>query len=251
MNYFEFYSGDYTRDTADLTMIEHGAFLLLLADYYATETPKPNHNPTLFRIARAMTKEEQDAVIAVADRFFPVNPADGLRHNDRADREIAKARVRIESARENGRRGGRPKKPNQNPAGSDPVNRNGTQPITQEQTGSKAPQTPCSIKEQKQNPPEAAIDPKADLFARWKSLPGSGGGAFLVKLLRDHKPEQRVLDAIEATLAETRADPKAYVIGVLAKKPPSGPLEAAAMEADRLSAKWAADPDSAPWAGAL
>lgn len=89
------------------------------------------------------------------------------------------------------------------------------------------------------SPPAAAnCDPKAELFARWKSVPGSGGGAFLVKLLRDHKPEQRVLEAIEATLAETRADPKAYVLGVLAKG--ADPLD-----------RWADNPDDAPWAGAV
>lgn len=86
--------------------------------------------------------------------------------------------------------------------------------------------------------PAASIDPKADLFNRWKTVPGSGGGAFLVKLLKDHKPEQRVLEAIETTLSETRADPKAYVLGVLAKG--GDPTE-----------KWKQDPDSAPWAGAL
>lgn len=88
------------------------------------------------------------------------------------------------------------------------------------------------------SPPAASTDPKGEIFSRWKSLPGSGGGAFLVKLLKDHKPEQRVLEAIETTLAETRADPKAFVLGVLAKG--ADPTD-----------KWKADPDSAPWAGAL
>jgi len=125
VNYFELYTGDYQRDTADLTLIEHGAFLLLLSAYYATERPLPvgqmgnpretepfpsGFNP-VFRIARAMTDEEKSAVVIVADRFFPIDPVDGLRHNARADEEIAKYRARIDSARENGKRGGRPQKP--------------------------------------------------------------------------------------------------------------------------------------------
>lgn len=88
------------------------------------------------------------------------------------------------------------------------------------------------------SPPAAAFDFKAELFSRWKSMPGSGGGAFLNKLFRDHKPEQRVIEAVETTLAETRADPKAFVLGVLAKG--GDPTD-----------KWISDPDSAPWAGAL
>ncbi len=67
---------------------------------------------------------------------------------------------------------------------------------------------------------EPPFDFKADLFARWKALPNAGGGAFLNKLFRDHKPEDRVMDAVERTLAETRADPKAFVLGIL-KAPPA------------------------------
>lgn len=94
-------------------------------------------------------------------------------------------------------------------------------------------------REKEPNPPAAAaFDFKAELFANWKAMPGSGGGAFLNKLFKDHKPEHRVVEAVEHTLSETRADPKAFVLGVLAKK------------ADATD-KWAANPDSAPWAGAL
>lgn len=68
------------------------------------------------------------------------------------------------------------------------------------------------------SPPAAAFDFKADLFARWKALPASGGGAFLNKLFRDHKPEQRVVEAVERTLDHGPADPKAFVLGVLRKE---------------------------------
>jgi len=79
-------------------------------------------------------------------------------------------------------------------------------------------------KKEQKRPPAAAFDFKADLFARWKDVPGSGGGAFLNKLFRDHKPEQRVVEAVERTLEETRADPKAFVLGVL--KVPGDDLDA-------------------------
>lgn len=122
MNYFEFYCGDYARDTAHLSLAEHGAFLMLLSAYYSTERPLPADLPALHRIARAMTKPEQQAVNAVAEQFFPVGE-DGLRHNERADEEVTKAQGRIDAARANGRKGGRPpnKKPKENPAGFDSV----------------------------------------------------------------------------------------------------------------------------------
>jgi hypothetical protein len=65
--------------------------------------------------------------------------------------------------------------------------------------------------------PAEPADFKAALFARWKALPNGGGGAFLNKLFKDHKPEQRVLEAVEQTLDHEPADPKAFVLGKLKK----------------------------------
>ena len=70
-------------------------------------------------------------------------------------------------------------------------------------------------KEEEKAPSSPAVDFKADLFARWKALPDGGGGPFLAKVFRDHKGEDRVLEAVERTLAEPRADPKAFLLGVL------------------------------------
>lgn len=108
MNYYERYCGDYQRDTAHLSLAEHGAYTMLLDTYFSVEKPLPSDLPSLYRVCRAMTRLEQQAVKAVAEQFFPVSEADGLRHNRRADREIAKARPKIEAARINGRKGGRP-----------------------------------------------------------------------------------------------------------------------------------------------
>lgn len=160
MNYFELYPGDYQRDTGALSLAQHGAFVLLLMTYYATETAIPNDNPTLFRIARAMTEEERDAVVSVADKFFPVSVSDGLRHNERADLDIAKYRIRVESARANGKRGGRPTKPSNNPTLYIPVNPIETQPVTQEVTGKKALHAPLAIT--KDIPPATAAGSAPD-----------------------------------------------------------------------------------------
>lgn len=110
MNYYERYCGDYQRDTAHLSLAEHGAYTMLLDTYFSVEKPLPEELSSLYRVCRAMTRLEQHAVKVVADQFFPVSEMDGLRHNHRADREIAKARPKIEAARINGRKGGRPPK---------------------------------------------------------------------------------------------------------------------------------------------
>ena len=165
MNYFEFYPGDYSRDTRHCSLAEHGAFLLLLSAYYATEKPLPADYVALYRICSAMTPDEQAAVRTVADAFFP-QADDGLRHNKRADEEIPKALARIETARANGGRGGRPpKKPKENPAGFDPVSPDETQRVSGSepsgQPAGKAPQTPYTNTEDQERmsadkPPTAA-----------------------------------------------------------------------------------------------
>ncbi|MDQ3186276.1 MAG: YdaU family protein [Pseudomonadota bacterium] len=110
MNYYERYCGDYQRDTAHLSLAEHGAYTMLLDTYFSVEKPLPKEFPSLYRVCRAMTRIEQQAVKTVAEQFFPVSEVDGLRHNRRADREIGRARPKIEAARINGKKGGRPAK---------------------------------------------------------------------------------------------------------------------------------------------
>lgn len=89
MNFYKHYLGDYARDTGDLSMIEHGAYRVLLDHYYSTKGEMPDDVASLYRIAKAMTPAERRAVDKVADRFFRVN-GDGRRHNHRADEEIQK-----------------------------------------------------------------------------------------------------------------------------------------------------------------
>lgn len=106
MNYYEHHLGDYAKDTSHLTMIEHGAYRLLLDRYYGTEKGIPASQ--IHRIAQARTKEEKVAVDAVVGEFFEL--VDGVYINNRAEAEITKAQSKIKSAQENGKRGGRPKK---------------------------------------------------------------------------------------------------------------------------------------------
>lgn len=99
MNYYRRYLGDYMSKTMHLSIMEHGVYTLLLDACYATEKPLPTDYDSLYRVCRAMTKIEKDAVRRVVDAFFPIQ-SDGLRHNERADQEIATAQQTIEKQRE-------------------------------------------------------------------------------------------------------------------------------------------------------
>jgi uncharacterized protein YdaU (DUF1376 family) len=98
MNWYPRYPGDYMRDTAHLSLVQHGVYNVLLDHYYATGGPLPDSANDLIRICRAFTPEEQQAVKIIADQFFPIN-GDGLRHNKRADNELAKSAEKSQKAR--------------------------------------------------------------------------------------------------------------------------------------------------------
>jgi len=132
MNYFEFWCGDYLRDTTSLNLTEHGAYLRLLIAYYSKEKPLPSEYKELYQISCAISAADKAATRKVADEFFPVS-ADGFRHKNRVDEEIAKAQKRIKIAQENGSKGGR----KQNPSGNPPGNPVGTS--TRTQRGARGP----------------------------------------------------------------------------------------------------------------
>ena len=96
MNFFKLYIGDYQRDTAHLSVAEHGAYLLMLQHYYATEKPLPI-GKALHRMLRAQDKAEREAIDSVASQFWR-ETVDGL-VNDRADVEITKAGAQAETNR--------------------------------------------------------------------------------------------------------------------------------------------------------
>lgn len=82
------YPGDYGRKTRHLSMMEHGAYALLLDHYYNTGAPLPANAVQLHRICMAFDEAEQAACMTVLHEFFVLRD-DGW-HNDRADDELLK-----------------------------------------------------------------------------------------------------------------------------------------------------------------
>ena len=83
---FPFHIGDYLRDTRGLSLAEHGAYLMLMLEYYAKGGPLPAEPKTLYRICGARTARERQAVDQVLAQFF--TNGDGLVRNPRCDLEL-------------------------------------------------------------------------------------------------------------------------------------------------------------------
>ncbi len=99
MHYYTLNIGDYLKDTGGLSLIEHGAYMLLLNWAYANEKPLPLEEERLFRIASAVTKHDQSAVRGVLGQFFQ-REEDGF-HHKRVISEIQKFYRRSEAGTKN------------------------------------------------------------------------------------------------------------------------------------------------------
>ena len=96
MNYYKRHLGDYAKDTRHLSLLEHGAYCLLLDYYYSTE--KPIHDDRCERIAGARTEVEIAAVRSVLKEFFTLDDG-GLWRSKKADEVIAESTGKSAKAR--------------------------------------------------------------------------------------------------------------------------------------------------------
>ena len=104
MIWYKFYLGDYITHTNHLSDAEDLAYRRLLDLYYISEKPIPIDTESVARKIRL----DLDITESVLGEFFDKG-VDGYRNN-RCDAEIAKYQHQVETNRQLGLRGGRPKK---------------------------------------------------------------------------------------------------------------------------------------------
>lgn len=97
MNYYEHHLGDYVRDTVHLSMLEDAAYRRLLDAYYTREKPLPADVKECWKLARAQSKQEREAVEYVLREFFFLTEEGHTQQ--RADREISRFKDKQEKAR--------------------------------------------------------------------------------------------------------------------------------------------------------
>jgi uncharacterized protein YdaU (DUF1376 family) len=173
VNYYERHLGDYAKQTAHLSMLEHGAYTLLLDRYYGTEKPIPAGEA--YRVVRARTREERKAVDVVLREFFVIQGTDWV--HGRCEEEIEKAQRRIAAARTNGVKGGRPK-PNPEATQQKP---DGLELGSNQLTQTKALQSPDSnlhTPDSRKKPPVSPLPTRGKALADARATPGLDVEAF-------------------------------------------------------------------------
>lgn len=118
--WFPFYVGDYMRDTARLTTEAHGAYLLLMLDYWPNGAP-PDDNETLATITKMPLKAWM-AMRPKLESFFII--ANGRWTHKRIERELLLADEKHRKRAEAGKLGGKAKaNAKQNPSNATPNDR--------------------------------------------------------------------------------------------------------------------------------
>lgn len=94
MYYYQHHIGDYRRDTAHLSLLEHGIYRQLLDLYYITEKPL---DANALRLICARDANEIEAVKQILSEFFTLE--DGKYYHDRCEDEIAKFHSKSDKAK--------------------------------------------------------------------------------------------------------------------------------------------------------
>lgn len=214
MNYYEHHLGDYLRDTAHLSMVEDGAYRRLLDAYYIKELPLPKAVRDVYRLVRASSKVEKDAVSIVLSEFF-AESADGWRHK-RCDTEIARYQDKQAKAKRSAEaRWGAPKSNSDGNANAMRTHSDGNAPQTPD-TSNQSPDNkpiPSEANASGGKPPKLT-DPKEIIF-----------GFGLTLLMNAGTVEKHARSFLGGRVKEYEEGPVVDALRDCAKAKPLQPLE--------------------------
>lgn len=98
MHYYQFNIGDYRKDTAFLSLLEHGIYRTLLDTYYLDEQPlSADDDEDLMRTHNVRSEEEKNAFLFVLRKFF-TKTKKGYVHK-KCEEELQKILAKSEKAR--------------------------------------------------------------------------------------------------------------------------------------------------------
>jgi uncharacterized protein YdaU (DUF1376 family) len=220
--WFPFYVGDYLGDTQRLTTEQHGAYLLLILDYWRAGPP-PDDDDVLRQIVRLDAKSWKRHRAAIA-RMFQIT--DGEWRHKRVDAELSVAEQNAERrsskarAAANARWGDAASSARSDAAGN-------AASMPDAMLGACPPQSPSPKKNSDPNGSGAAApigtpmpDPDKVMFDSGKAMlaaagtPAEAAGRLLGKWRREYG-SGAVITALAAAKREGAIEPKSFIEGAL------------------------------------
>lgn len=212
-----FYVADYLRDTMHLTTEQHGAYMLLLMACWTRGGSLPADDAQL----AGMAKMTPAAWRKAAPLILPFFARDGVSLTQkRVTEEFEKAQRMAETRRQNGQKGGRPKKldeTGEKPGGLARGNLDETP--TRVALPSPSPSPPETSEDKSSASPDLFADPDRTawlsatyLLTEQGGLTEAGARKFFGKLLSDHKLQARdLLPAASQGAVNGTRDPRSYL----------------------------------------
>lgn len=195
MNYYEHHIGDFRSGTVNMTRQERWLYRDLIEVYYDTEGPLTADVEKLCKDIGVRSDEEKAIVLELLAYKFKLTER-GYEH-ERCESVIAAYRGKAETARENGKKGGRPPK-NKNP--EKPSGFISETEVNPYQTGLKANQEPVTNNQKPEVKPIRAT--RFDAQAHLVSLGVETQIAKDWLATRKRKKLESTLTAMEQTQAE-------------------------------------------------
>lgn len=250
--YMPLYVGDYIRDTMRLSTLEHGAYMLLIMDYWSNGS-LPKDDRKLARIARVSESEWSKMRDSLADLFTL-----GEWRHKRVEFELEKATGKSAIARESAKVRWKDHAPSKPPrrskrnanayANADADGHAGAMPadcgrITNayadgmprapaslsepysgsERGGSQDPSSVFKDENGRQAPLDVGYrDPDAELYRRGKEVLGPKAGGLITKLKNLYNGSVPKTRAVIET-ASLKGDATEYIAGVLRAQPLGSP----------------------------
>lgn len=216
--YMQLYVADYMADTAHLSALEHGGYLLLIMTYWQRGKPLPDNDSKLARIARMSDKEWADVKPSI-EEFFTVS--NGMWSHKRIDAELQKVAdksLKARKARE-----------------QRTINERTTDVVTDVPTNVKRSNyhTDTDTEEETKGADAPPEDLDKILYDRGKTVLGQKAAGLITKL-KTQVGTGQALEAVEQ--ASRKNNPVEYIGGVLRNNAPktSGP-KASQAEMEDLS----------------
>jgi len=123
--YLPVYLSDYVSQSRKLTMLQRGAFIDLSVLYFQENLKLNYSKEQIYRLVFAFEKEEKEAVDFILDNYFIKSenkPTGFYWVSNELDEIGAKILKKLNASRENGKKGGRGKKSENKPMGSNSLN---------------------------------------------------------------------------------------------------------------------------------
>lgn len=98
MHHYQFNIGDYKKDTAHLSLLEHGIYRMLIDSYYTNEGPIPADDAKLMRTHCVRTADEQQAYKNIVEDFFELR--DGAYFHAGCEKVLARIYEKSTKAKE-------------------------------------------------------------------------------------------------------------------------------------------------------